>query len=100
MKLKLLACLTCLLLSVAAIDNVPDPPAIRQRTRDGAGISTLHGPGPSTPSREEKIVAFGSTLHVQISWFSFRFASDSESIGVCPLLLVRHAADSSPPIHS
>jgi hypothetical protein len=99
MKLKLLACATCLLLFVAAIDNVPDPPAIQQRTADSAGISMLHVPGPSTPSKEEKVVASGSPLHIQITWFSFQFAFDSECIGTCPLPLVRHASDPSPPIY-
>jgi hypothetical protein len=44
--------------------------------------------------------ASSSSRRVQINWPSFRLAFDNKPAGVCPLPLVHHAADPSPPIFS
>jgi hypothetical protein len=35
-----------------------------------------------------------------MNWFSSRLSFDDKPVGVCPPLLVQHAADTSPPIFS
>ncbi len=98
MKLKYVVCLTCLLLFVAAIDTVPDPPVINPHSSDSRSISALSVRGPSTLLEKEASLVSGRPRHIQTIWFSFRLALNNERVGGCPLPLVRHAADPSPPI--
>jgi hypothetical protein len=89
-----------LLLFVAAIDSVPDPPAIYQRNSSSCALSALRIHGPSTLPGKERFIASWPPRHIQINWFSFRLGFDNKSLGFCFLALIRHAADPSPPISS
>ena len=100
MKLKWFACLICLLLFVAAIDNVPDPPAIRPRGSDSSGIFPLHVRGASVLPQKERIIRSASVQTSQVGWFAFRLGFISELVDVRPVASVRHAADPSPPLFS
>jgi hypothetical protein len=99
-KLKCFVCLICLLLFVAAIDNVPDPPALSPRSGESSRICPLHVHGSFTLPEKERFIAAASIRHAQIAWFAFSLDFNSEQVDICPLVLVRHAADSSPPIFS
>jgi hypothetical protein len=100
LRLKFAVCLTCLLLFVAAIDTIPDPPAINPPGGHSGGISALHVRGPYSLLEKEWFVAPVSPRRFQVNWFSFRLALDSKPLGISPLLLVLHAADASPPVFS
>lgn len=100
MKLRYVVWLTCLLLFVAAIDTVPDPPAIYPHNRVHSSISAPKVSGPSKLLEKERPLASGVSQHDQFRWFSLNLASDKKLVGVCPLQLVRHAADASPPAMS
>jgi|ERR1700674_3487630 len=101
LKLKFAVSLICLLLLlVAAIDTIPDPPAINPPSSHSRGISALHVRGPFTLLEREWFVPSGSTRRIQIHLFSFRLAFEDEPLGVSLLPLVHHAADTSPPVVS
>ena len=100
LKLKFAVSLICLLLFVAAIDTIPDPPAINPPSSHSLGISALHVRGPFTLLEREWVVASGSTRRIPIHLFSFRLAFEDKPLGVSLLPLVYHAADTSPPVVS
>jgi hypothetical protein len=100
LKQKYVAGLICLLLFVAAVDTIPDPPAVNPPTSHSCGISAFHVLGSFTPLEKEWFVAFSLLRRDFVNWFSFRLALDNRPIGVCALPLVHHAADPSPPIFS
>jgi hypothetical protein len=100
LKLKYAIWLICLLLFVAAVDTIPDPPAINPPSSHSCGISALHVRGSFTPLEKNWYVASSSLRRDHLNWFSFRLALDNRPTGVCTLPLVHHAADSSPPIFS
>jgi hypothetical protein len=97
LKSKSVVWLICLLLFVAAIDTIPDPPAISPPSSHSCGISALHVSGVFTLLEKEWFAASGSPRRVQINWVSFRLAFDNKPAGVCPLPLIQRAADPSPP---
>jgi hypothetical protein len=100
LKLKHAIWLICLLLFVAAVDTIPDPPAINPPNSHSCGISALHVRGSLTLLEEEWIVAPSSLRHDNPNWLSFRLALDQRPVAVRTLPLVRLAADSSPPVFS
>ena len=100
LKLKHAIWLICVLLFVAAVDTIPDPPATGPQGSDSCAISALHVGGPLTPLEKGWFVVSSASRRVRVIWFSFRLAFDNEPLGVCPLPLVHHAADPSPPIFS
>jgi hypothetical protein len=97
LKLKYAIWLICLLLFVAAVDTIPDPPAINPPTSHSCRISARHGRGPFTLLEKEWLVASGSIRRDPLNWLSIRFALENGPVGVCTLPLFHHAADSSPP---
>ena len=97
MRLKFAVSLICLLLFVAAVDTIPDPPAINPPSSHSTGISALHVRGPFTLLEKEWIVASFSPRRDQINWFSFRLALEDRPAGFRLPPLIHHAADSSPP---
>jgi hypothetical protein len=100
LKRKYAVWLICLMLIVAAVDTIPDPPAINPPNSHSCGISALHVRGTFTLLEDEWIVASSSLRGDDSNWLSFRLALDQRPVGVCTLPLVRLAADSSPPVIS
>jgi hypothetical protein len=99
MRPKYFAWLAFLVLFVAFIDSVQDPPAINLHN-GSCRISALRVGRTSTPLEEEWVVASGCLVHIDITWLSFIGHFDNDLVGVCPIPLVRHAADPSPPLFS
>jgi len=100
LKRKYAIWLICLLLFVAAVDTIPDPPAISAPSSHSCGISSFHVRGTFTPL--EKGWFSGSSapeLELRHS-FIFRLALDNRPFGISPLPRVHHAADISPPSFS
>jgi len=100
LKYKYAIWLICLVLFVAAVDTIPDPPAISPPSSHSCGISALHLRGTFTLLEKVWNVASSSIRRDQLNWFSFRLAPDNSLVGVCTLPLVHHATDPSPPIFS
>jgi hypothetical protein len=100
LKFKCAVYLICLLLFVAAVDTIPDPPAINPPSSHSSGISGIHFRGPTTLLEKEWFVSSSSPRCLEVSWFSFRVAFENKTFGVCPAPLVHHAADPSPPENS
>jgi len=100
LKHKYAVWLICLLLFVAAVDTIPDPPAINPPNSHSYGISALHVRGSFTLLEKEWIVASSSLQRDNLNSLSFRLALDQRPVGVCILPLVRLAADTSPPVFS
>jgi len=100
LKLKYAIWLMCLLLFVAAVDTIPDPPAINPPNSHSCRISALHVRGSFTLLEKEWFVASSSLRRDNLNWFSFSLALDQRPVGVCTLPLVRLAADTSPPVFS
>jgi hypothetical protein len=100
LRYKYAVLLLCLLLFVAAVDTIPDPPAINPPGSHSCGISALHVSGTLTLLEKEWLAASNSSRRIQMVWFWFGFGFNTETVGVCPLPLVQQAADPSPPIFS
>jgi hypothetical protein len=97
LKLKYAIWLICLLLFVAAVDTIPDPPAINPPNSHTCRISGLHVRGSFTLLEKEWLVASGSLRRDSLNWLSIKLALENGPVGVCTLLLFHHAADTSPP---
>lgn len=92
--------LICLLLVVAAVDTIPDPPAINPPVSHGCGISALHVRGFFTLLEKDWVVPASSPQCDNPNWLSSRLVFDQRPVGVRTLPLVLFAADSSPPVFS
>jgi hypothetical protein len=97
MRSKYVIFLTCLLLFIAAVDTIPDPPAIKPGSSPISRISVLHARGPATPLEKEWRAVSSLSRCDRMDWFSFRLAVEKNDKTVSPVPLVRQAADSSPP---
>lgn len=100
MKFKYVACLLCLLLFAAAIDSIPDPPAIYPRNNSSCALSALSIHGHSTLPGKERFIGPSSPRLIKINWLSFRLGIDNKYVGFRFLALIRCSADASPPIFS
>jgi hypothetical protein len=100
LKHKHVVLLLCLLLFVAAVDTIPDPPAINPPGSHNFGISALHFRGALTLLEKEWFGTSGSARNDCRNWISERLAFDTKPAAVVPPPLVRHAADVSPPAFS
>jgi len=100
LKRKYAVWLLCLLLFVAAVDTIPDPPAINPPNSHSYGISALHVCGSFTLLEKEWVVASTSLQRDNLNSLSFRLALDHRPVGVSTLPLVHLAADTSPPVCS
>jgi hypothetical protein len=99
LKLKYVIWLICLLLFVAAVDTIPDPPAINP-SGHSAGFSAPHDRGLTSPLEKEWSSGIHPSLTAPIQWFSVSFRVEEETIRVCRAPLVFHATDASPPVLS
>jgi hypothetical protein len=97
LKFKYTVWLICLLLFVAAVDTIPDPPAISPPTSHSCRISALQVRGTISLLKKVWHVAPGSLLRNRLNWYSFQFALENKPVGGCTLPLIHHATDSSPP---
>jgi hypothetical protein len=100
LKLRTAIWLICLLLLVAAIDTIPDPPAINPPTSHSCGVSAVHIQAASTLLEKEWFAAASPPRRFLIDWYLLRSTFENLPSGVCPLLLVHFAADPSPPCFS
>jgi hypothetical protein len=96
-KLKFAASLIILLLAIAAVDSIPDPPATAPRTSDRSVIYGLHAHGPAALPGKQRVPAFWLLSLSSIQWISFRLDFKYDPGRACYLPLIRHATDSSPP---
>lgn len=96
MRSKWAVALVCLLLFVAAVDTIPDPPAINPPARH-ASVSVLHLRGSFTLLEKQWYGALASIRRVQKDQFLARLALDEPSARISPLPRVHHATDTSPP---
>jgi len=92
--------LLCLLLFIAAVDTIPDPPAIYSHGGQTCGIYSVSIRGQITPLEKEWYLTTVPALRNLIHWFSFRLVFDNEPKAVCTLPLIYHGTDVSPPISS
>ena len=98
MKLKFAVCLICLFLFVAAIDNIPDPPALSPATSTSvifhahARVSAL-----SASPRREGLIALNFIWSTQADRFPLSVKFDDGLARIDQFPLIRHATDSSPP---
>jgi hypothetical protein len=97
LKHKYAVWLICLLLFVAAVDTIPDPPAINPPPSHSCRISALHIRGIFSLLKKEWHVAPGSLLCDRLNWYSFQLALENKPVGDCTLPLIHHATDTSPP---
>jgi hypothetical protein len=95
---KYVTVLLCLFLFVAAVDTIPDPPAINPPKGHSCGITALHVRSPLTILENEWFVASGSMQGDRPVWSWFQLTLDPRPTGISTLTLVHHAADSSPPL--
>lgn len=94
------ACSLCLLLFVAAIDTIPDPPAVNpHNNKESNRVLALHGHEFSA-LQQKVLVSFDSTCFVRTSSCSSRLTFENELFSFYHVILVRRSADPSPPILS
>lgn len=99
MKLKYVIWLICLLLFVAAVDNIPDPPAINPPGHS-SGISAPHVRVPGSQLEKEWSLGIHPLRTAPTHPFSVSFRLEDETIGIRRIPLVFHATDASPPVLS
>lgn len=100
LKQKHAVVLICLFLFIAAVDTIPDPPAINPPRSHSCVISACHVRAPATLLEAQWHAAAGASWQDLAHWFSFLLTLEDRSVGVCPPPAVFHAADSSPPFAS
>jgi hypothetical protein len=98
LKLKCVALLLCLFLFVAAVDTIPDPPALDP---PGSGTVILarqfRAPALVTSIELQFLLESRFPGPVQLASLSLRLVLDDALVGGSRIPLVRHAADPSPP---
>jgi hypothetical protein len=92
--------LLCLFLAIAAVDTIPDPPAIFSHGGQNCGVYSFSIRSQVTPLEKEWALASGPVLRDLIHGFSIRLVFDNEPHAVCTLPLVHHETDASPPVCS
>jgi hypothetical protein len=97
LKYKWAIGLLCVLLFVAAVDTIPDPPAINPPVGHSASVFGLHLHGSFTLLELKWSRGASSLQRPQVDRFWYRLALDSRPAGISPLPKVYHATDTSPP---
>jgi hypothetical protein len=100
LKLKYFVWLICLLLFVAAVDTIPDPPAINPPGGHSSIITAAHDGGPLTLFDKEWRIVSNSSRGFALNWFTERFALVEEPVSASLRPLVEQASDPSPPAWS
>ena len=96
LKSKLIIALLCLLVFVAAVDTIPDPPAINPPATHSS-VSALHLCGPSTLLEKQWYGVTQATRSSRSDRLSVQLRLDDPPVRVSPLPRVHHAANTSPP---
>ena len=97
LKYKWAMGLLCLLLFIAAVDTIPDPPAINPPGGHGVNIFGLHLHSSFTLLELKWSRGASSPQRLQSDRFWYRLALDSRPASISPLLRVYDATDTSPP---
>lgn len=97
LKHKWAICAVCLLLFIAAVDTIPDPPAIDPPSRHGSRIFALHVRSPFTLLEKQWYGASYAFRRFQSDGFLIQSALEIQPPRISPLPRVHHAADTSPP---
>jgi hypothetical protein len=97
LKLKYIVWLICLLLFVAAVDTIPDPPAINPPAGHSSTIVAAHDAGPLTPFDKQWRIVSSSLRGLALNWFTERFALVEKPVRASLRPLVERASDPSPP---
>lgn len=100
LKFKFVVLLICLFLFVAAVDTIPDPPAINPPSGHTSVISVHIVRGPTTMLEKEWFISASSRRSENNNWFLLRLVFDTKPAAVSPLPLVHRAANTSPPAFS
>lgn len=98
LKRNYVTILLCLFLFIAAVDTIPDPPAINPPKGHSCAITALHVRGPLTILENEWLGSSSLPQGHRPVWSSFQLTLDPRPTGISTLPLVHHAADSSPPL--
>jgi hypothetical protein len=100
LKFKFVVLFICLFLFVAAVDTIPDPPAVNPPSGHTSVISVHFVRGCTTMLEKEWFIPASSRRSENNNWFSLRLVFDTKPAAVFPQPLVHRAANSSPPIFS
>jgi hypothetical protein len=100
LRRKYATILLCLFLFIAAVDTIPDPPAINPPRSHSCAITALHVRGPLTILEDEWLGSSSLPQAHRPVWSPFQLTLDPRPTGISTLPLVHHAADSSPPLFS
>jgi hypothetical protein len=100
LKLKSAVWFICLILFVAAVDTIPDPPAISPPNSRSCGISAIRVRGPLSLQEKTWVIACNLPRQGRLDSLLFRSAFDDQPVALGPLPRIHHATDSSPPVFS
>lgn len=100
LKLKHLVWLICLLLFIAAVDTIPDPPAINPPAGHSSTVAAAHDGGPLTLFDKQWRLVSNSPRGFVLGWLTERFALVEKPVSASLRPLVEHASDPSPPAWS
>jgi hypothetical protein len=98
MRVRIAACLLCLLIVGASLDGLPDPPAVKPQGSLNNLVSQLHPHVPFAANSHASDCA-ASAPHFQASLFSFGKIFESRG-PTCDSTFVHQATDTSPPCFS
>jgi len=100
LKRKYAIWVICLLLFVAAVDTIPDPPAINPPTGHKCGVSSLLVRGPLTILKKGWFTGYSRPERDPLHLSLFRLDFENGQARICSLPQVHHATDTSPPSFS
>ena len=100
LNLKNVIWLICLLLFIAAVDTIPDPPAVNPPASHKCVISSLNVHGPLTILKKGWFAGYSRPERDPLHSLLFRLDFEEGLVRICPLPRVHHAADTSPPSFS
>jgi hypothetical protein len=98
MRAQIAACLLCLLVVVASLDTLPDPPAVKPQSNRNNLVSQLHHHVPVT-AKNHASDCLACAPHFQVSLFSFGQIFEGRGPSYDPTF-VHQATDTSPPSFS
>jgi hypothetical protein len=91
-----IACALVFFLFVAAVDTIPDPPAVFRHSAANGNVTIVHVRGSST-HQQTILTPFDSSRFIRTAASASRLTIENRVLGSYHVLLVRHSADTSPP---